>query len=216
MFRKIINALVFFSVGLYFLEVSCPACFQGNSIFLWFERMIACVFTYEIFHQVRTERGYHRSLEFYVDFLAVIPFWIGFFVSPEHLGIIRALRCLRLFKLFWTSDSFQILALTFKKAWPMLKTALICTVCIVFFGASILFQLEPENFGSIGNAVYFCFTAASTVGFGDFSPKTPAGKVVTIAILYGPALLVCGAVVGIVGSAYQVAAEEFRKKLDGN
>lgn len=216
MFHRFITALVFLSIGLYFLEVSCPECFAGNSLFLWLERIIACVLTYEIIHQWRSERHYAFSVEFSVDLLAIIPFWLGFFVSPEHLGVIRALRCLRLLKLFWTCDSFRVLALTFRKAWPMLKMALVCTVCIVLLAASVLFQLEPDNFGSIGNAIYFCFTAASTVGFGDFSPKTPAGKFVTIAVLYGPALLVCGAVVGIVGSAYQVAAEEFRKKLNGD
>lgn len=216
MFHKVINALVFLSVGLYFAEVSCPACFAANSFFLYIERLIAAIFTYEIVHQWCGEKRYAFSLEFFVDLLAVIPFWIGFFVPADQMGIIQALRVLRLFKLFWTSDSFKILALTFRKAWPMLKTAFIATVCIVFLAASILFQLEPDNFGSMGNAIYFCFTAASTVGFGDFSPKTPWGKVVTVCVLYGPALLVCGAVVGIVGSAYQIAAEEFRKKLNGD
>lgn len=215
MFHKVINALVFLSVGLYFLEVACPLCFAAHSIFLNLERIIAIIFTYELYHQLKYEKGYYRSLEFPVDVISVIPFWIGFFVSPEHLGLIQSLRVLRLFKLFWTSDSFKILALTFKRAWPMLKTALICTLCIVLLAASILFQLEPDNFGSLGNAIYFSFTAASTVGFGDFSPKTPWGKVVTIGVLYGPALLVCGAVVGVVGSAYQIAAEEFRK-LNGD
>lgn len=214
MFHKVISALVFLSVGLYFLEVSCPACFEAHLIFITLERIIAAIFTFEIIYEWRTQKKYPLSLEFFVDLVAVLPFWIGFFVPQEHLGLIRALRCLRLFKLFWTSDSFKILALTFNKAWPMLRTALVCTISIVLLAASLLFQLEPDNFGSIGNAIYFCFTAASTVGFGDFSPKTPWGKVVTIAVLYGPALLVCGAVVGIVGSAYQVAAEEFRKKLN--
>jgi voltage-gated potassium channel len=212
MFHKVVNALVFFSVGLYFFEVACPACFQGHGFFIFAERLIALLFTYELFHQWKREVNYPFSLEFWVDLAAVLPFWIGFFVPAEHLGLIRSLRVLRLFKLFWTSDSFRVLTLTFRKAWPMLKSAGVCVICIVLFGASILFQLEPDNFGSIGNAIYFCFTAASTVGFGDFSPKTPWGKFTTICILYGPALMVCGAVVGVIGSAYQVAVEEFKKQ----
>jgi len=40
--------------------------------------------------------------------------------------------------------------------------------------------MSTEKWG-FGKAVYFCFIAFTTVGFGDYSPKTPAGRSIFVA-----------------------------------
>ncbi|KDR68339.1 hypothetical protein GALMADRAFT_256966 [Galerina marginata CBS 339.88] len=49
------------------------------------------------------------------------------------------------------------------------------TLFIVFWmaGSAVFMQTEKWTFGS---AVYFCFVSFTTVGYGDFAPKTPAGR----------------------------------------
>ncbi|KAF9003303.1 hypothetical protein BDQ17DRAFT_1409139 [Cyathus striatus] len=53
------------------------------------------------------------------------------------------------------------------------------TVFIIFWmiGSAIFMKTEGWPFGS---AMYFCFVAFTTLGYGDFSPKTPAGRSVFV------------------------------------
>ncbi|KAF8871171.1 hypothetical protein CPB84DRAFT_1716808 [Gymnopilus junonius] len=55
------------------------------------------------------------------------------------------------------------------------RLGLALTLFVIFWmvGAAIFMQTENWGFGS---AVYFCFVSFTTVGYGDFAPKTPAGR----------------------------------------
>lgn len=206
--KKTLNTVAIISVLLYFIELGTAQ--EGTTFFLWMERLIATVFTLEIIYQFRTEKKYLWSPEFFIDFISVAPFYIGFFVSPEHMGIIRALRVFRLLKLFWHNDSFTVLKNAFKIAWHQIRMIGFCLICIVLFASAILYNLEPENFGNIGNTIYFSLTTAFTVGYGEFTPKTPCGKLATIFLLFGPAIMVCGAFLGVIGAAFHEASKEFK------
>lgn len=209
-FKKFCNALAVVSVIFYFLEVGFQC--EGNVCFLWIERFIAGIFTFELWYQLKREKNYWKTGEFIVDVLSILPFYVGFCVSDEYMEYIRTLRVLRLFKLFWHNESFNIMVYAFKLAWPSLKNVGFCLVCLCLFCAAILFQVEKDTFGSIGNAIYFVMTTTTTIGFGDFSPKTPLGKVITIVLLYGPSLIVCGSFVGVACSSYQTSLEHFKDK----
>jgi voltage-gated potassium channel len=209
-YKKILNGLAILSVVAYFIEVGAEV--PGQFCFLCFERFVAAVFTLELIWQLRTEKQYWKTGEFVVDLLSILPFYVGFFVAPEHMEFIRTLRVLRLLKLFWHNEAFEVMKVAFALAWPSLKNVGFCLICLSLFCAAVLFQVEKETFGTIGNTLYFVLTTTTTIGFGDFSPKTPAGKIITIGLLYGPSLLVCGSFVGVVCSSYQTALENFKKK----
>lgn len=210
LFKKACNWLAVASVVAYFFEVGCEC--DGNFWFLWLERSIAAIFTFELYYQLKSERGYWKTGEFVVGLLTILPFYVGFFVPQEHMDLIRTLRVLRLMKLFWHCESFDIMQYAFKLAWPSLKYVGFCLICLCLFCAAILFQVEKETFGSIGNAIYFVMTTTTTIGFGDFSPKTPLGKMITVLLLYGPSLVVCGSFVGVACSSYQTSLEHFKGK----
>lgn len=64
---------------------------------------------------------------------------------------------------------------------------------IIYFGVSwILFQLAGETglVGSWVDFVYFAATTASTVGYGDISPATPAGRLIAAFWFFPGALLI--------------------------
>ena len=208
-FQKILNGLALTSVAAYFIEVGMGM--TGNFCFLTFERFVALVFTAELIYQLRVQHQYWKTGEFVVDLLSILPFYAGFFVAEEHLGIVRTLRVLRLLKLFWHNDSFTVMKNAFALAWPSVKNVGFCLICLALFCSAILFQVEPETFGTIGNTLYFVLTTITTIGFGDFSPKTGLGKAITIFLLYGPSLMVCGSLIGVVCSSYQTSLEKFNK-----
>jgi voltage-gated potassium channel len=208
--HKLCNFIALFSVVTYFIEVGFGC--AGNTYFLWLERAIATFFTLELYYQLRTEKNYWKTGEFIVDVLSILPFYVGFLIPAEHLDLIRTLRVLRLAKLFKHNESFQIMVYSFKLAWPSLRNVGFCLFCLCLFCSALLFQVEKDTFQNIGNAIYFVLTTTTTVGFGDFSPKTPLGKLITVGLLYGPSLIVCGSFVGVACSSYQASLEHFKNK----
>ena len=208
--KTFINALALVSVAAYFIEVGLMM--EGNLTFLTFERIVAVIFTIEFIWQCKAENEYYKTGEFIVDIVSILPFYIGFLLSPEQLEYVRTLRVLRLLKLFWHNESFDIMKRAFMLSARSLLNVGFCLICLCLFSSAILYQVERDTFHNIGNALYFSLTTASTIGFGDFCPKTPIGKAITIFLLYGPALLVCGSFVGVVGSSYQIALEQYRNK----
>lgn len=206
--NRICNVLAFVSVVLYFIEASLIV--PGSFPFLTLERIIASAFTIEMILQLYHQDKYWKTGEFIIDVLSILPFYVGFFVSGEYLEYVRTLRVLRLLKLFWYNESFGVMKDAFILAWPSLRSVGFCMICLALFCAAVLYQVEKETFGNIGNAVYFVLTTTTTIGFGDFSPKTPLGKLITIGLLYGPSLIVCGSMVGVACSSYQVSLEKHR------
>ncbi|NGP45629.1 two pore domain potassium channel family protein [Bacillaceae bacterium SIJ1] len=59
-------------------------------------------------------------------------------------------------------------------------TLFLATLVFVVICTFVMYALEPENLQSLFNSFYFVLTTFATVGYGDFSPVTMAGKVFTI------------------------------------
>ena len=59
-------------------------------------------------------------------------------------------------------------------------------IVVVFMalGTFVFFELEGEMLEhSVRNSLYFCTTMLTTVGYGDFSPETPSGRVAAIVFI---------------------------------
>jgi len=59
-----------------------------------------------------------------------------------------------------------------------LTVALLVFIVFWMVGSVVFMATEQWDFG---RAVYFCFIAFTTVGYGDYSPKTPAGRSIFVA-----------------------------------
>ena len=57
------------------------------------------------------------------------------------------------------------------------RNLLFTSVTVVALGAVVYHYLEGWNYL---DAVYFCVITLTTIGYGDFSPQTDAGKLFTI------------------------------------
>ncbi len=130
-----------------------------------------------------------------IDLAAILPIFTVFFspAAPLQIGFIRILRVFRIFRFirFTTDPIFFFGNISFR----LLRVVrLLLTILIIFFVSSGLFwfvesQANPQvkNFG---DAFYFTVVTLTTVGFGDITPVSSAGRWVTaIMILSGIVLI---------------------------
>ena len=193
--------------------------------FLWTERCIATFFIFEYFFRVYEDwkhpeltpdiglgKNYITSFIGVVDLLSWLPFVLGFFLPVSLLGLVRALRVIRLFKLFRYNKHLQLIASGIYRSWRYLKSMVYGMVILILFNAILIHEVEkeaqPETFGYIGNCIWFCFVSCSTVGYGDMAPHTPLGKIVTIFFNFLPAIFVFSGMVGIAGGFLLEAVKE--------
>ena len=119
-----------------------------------------------------------------IDLLAILPFYLSFCtVNAVFLRVFRLGRFLRFLKIGRYSKAVENIITAFKQK----KEELIIT-CSLFFGAvlfaSIIMYIvenpaQPEVFSSIPKTFYFTIITFTSVGYGDISPVTEFGKILT-------------------------------------
>lgn len=154
---------------------------------------ILCVFTIEYLLRVWTAEHWWRyvfSLYGLVDLIAIFPFLLGF-LDLRSVRLLRWLRILRLARFlgdraivgrFTAADTLAVVRIIFT------------IIAIVFIYAGIIFQVEqqnhPDTFNSFLDAIYFAVVTMTTVGYGDITPTSDAGRLFTVLmILTGIALI---------------------------
>ncbi len=220
MVDKFIKPLVWCSIILLFVELgmgSENSLSSGMWLFLWIERITASIFIVEYFCRWYEDHSnpdgnidvgcsyYPMSVMGVIDLLSWLPFIVGFFIPVNMLGWCRALRVLRVFKLFRYNRTLQLFALAIYKSWWFLRAIFFVTLCFGLLASALIFQAEkvaqPDTFGNIYNLFWYIATADSTVGFGDMYPVTPLGKILTVLLVYLPGIAVFGSVMGVIGNS---------------
>ena len=130
------------------------------------------------------------SLYGLIDLIAILPFILDFF-DTRFLRLIRWLRILRLARILDRNIWFNRLN-NYESA--IFARILFTLFSIVFIYSGAIYQAEhganSQDFGTFLDAVYFSVVTMTTVGFGDITPITEAGRGLTIAmIMTGVALV---------------------------
>lgn len=119
-----------------------------------------------------------------VDVLATLPYYLQFFLPGLDLRVLRVLRFIRVFKLSHYStaieDLFEALRQekrSFIAALYLLLIAILLTSTLTYFAEH---HAQPDKFSSIPDAMYWAIITLTTVGYGDVSPITWMGKILSI------------------------------------
>lgn len=146
---------------------------------------------------VRRKLGYAFSFYGIVDFLAILPTYLLLLnIGWHHGAVVRSLRLLRIFRVFklaqFLSEATELrraLAASRPKI-TVFFTAVLIIICIVG-SAMYLIEGEESGFTSIPQGIYWAVVTVTTVGYGDISPVTPAGKLVAaVVMLMGYSILI--------------------------
>ncbi|MBY0124307.1 TrkA family potassium uptake protein [Bacillus sp. S/N-304-OC-R1] len=66
---------------------------------------------------------------------------------------------------------------------PLIFRVLIISLLLIFSFGMIVHLLEPEQFTTIFEGIWWAVVTAATVGYGDFAPKTVMGRIAGIALI---------------------------------
>ncbi len=183
-----IAVLILLSAGLFIAEtypLSAPLR-QALKLLDW---LILLVFVLE--YGVRlwaAERPLRYAISPYaiVDLVAILPVLAGVF-DTRALRLIRWLRILKLARFLeedrWLGREGLIVA-----------RIIFTLISIILIYSGAIYQVEhpvdPNVFGSFLDAMYFAVVTMTTVGYGDVTPVSDAGRILTVMmILTGIALI---------------------------
>ena len=169
-------------------------------------------------------KGVRGALDFAItpmailDLVAIAPTILGF-ISPE-LYLLRLIRLVRIGKIgrskrFQKSVKHFNHAITSKK--EELQISAIYSAVVICISSAFMYVVEgsvqAEQFGSIPRCLWWSVITVTTVGYGDVSPETAAGKIVAaMTALFGIAVIAIP--IGIISSGFTDSLSLEKTDLD--
>lgn len=169
-----------------------PLCFKETNVYLEIiEYVCIAVFLTDYFLRWITAdlALHHGKLSFLlypftpmaiIDALSIMPGFISLNESFKTLRLLRLLRALRAFKLIRHSKSIHLLFGAFVRQRSQLLIVLAIACLYVFLCALILFNVEPDTFNTIFDALYWSVVSLTTVGYGDLYPTSEIGRAIAM------------------------------------
>ena len=199
-----------------------------HDYFYWFEVISVSIFTLEYMLRIwscvdypdkaksnlsnlKIRLNYGFSFSAVVDLLAILPFYFVMFgiFGNADMRFLRAFRLLRIFKLTRYSAAFDVLNIVFKENLRAFGAAFLVLIVVMLLAASGMYYFEhdaqPTKFSSILASMWWAFATLTTVGYGDVTPITGAGKA------FGALITVVG--VGMVALPTGILASAFSEQL---
>lgn len=221
--RRAIVLLILLNVAAVILETHPPFAESYGHYFSAFEVFSIAVFTIEYVVRLWVA-PYHSQFEGWpdwkarvryafsvmalVDLIAILPFYLGFFVSID-LRQLRALRLLRLLKLSHFFPGVGLFVSVLRRELPALLAAGLVMAALVVVASTTMFMLErdaqPEAFGTVPHSIWWAVVTLTTVGYGDVTPVTLWGR------LLGMVIMLLG--VGVVALPAAMLAGRFSDEL---
>jgi voltage-gated potassium channel len=134
---------------------------------------------------VRGRIAYAKTPIVVIDFLAIVPFFLESMLGQlVDLRFLRIFRLMRLLKLTRYTSSTDTLVKALKREWPVIGASTFIMLLLVVLTASLGYLFEhaaqPDKFENIPQSIYWAVVTLASVGYGDISPVTPVGRLMTI------------------------------------
>ena len=150
-----------------------------------------------------------------IDFLAILPFYLSLGVDLRSLRALRLLRLFRILKLMRYNKAIERFSRAISLAKEEVLLFLIVTLILIYFSAVGIYyfehEVQPKNFASIFDSLWWAIITLTTVGYGDVYPITVGGKVFTFFILM-IGLGIVAIPTGIISSALTKSVDKTEEK----
>lgn len=188
----VITGLVLISSAIFVAE-TYPISASVRSILDAIDRGILVVFAVEYllrFWCAEKKLSYVFSLYSIIDLVAILPF----FLTAANIKFIRIFRWFRILRLIRFIEGRTKFGYVSGEDSIVVTRILFTLFAIIFVYSGIIYQVEhpvnPEDFATFLDAFYFSVATMTTVGFGDVTPTSETGRLLTVLmILTGIALI---------------------------
>ncbi|MGN1318442.1 MAG: potassium channel family protein [Lachnospirales bacterium] len=102
------------------------------------------------------------------------------FISLLPNNKLCILRIVKILEILPYSKGFNYIISVLKKEKSVLMSVFILEGGYIFFSALIMFTFEPYTFNDFFDALYWAVSALTTIGYGDFCPKTDLGRLISV------------------------------------
>jgi len=146
---------------------------------------------------------YVRSIRAIIDLLAIMPFF-------HELRLLRLFILFRVFKIFRYTQNMQYFGYVLSHKKFELFTLLTFASVVVFVASVLIYIMESNNpnssINSLFDAFYWSIVTISTVGYGDVTPITQAGRAVAVLVIISG--------IAVISFATSIVVTAFTEKLD--
>jgi hypothetical protein len=178
-------ASVIYYVGVEFMIIDTVAVAIFSTEYLI--RIYTCVENPKYQHWLHGRITSAKEAPNLIDLLAILPFFLESLLSHLFdLRFLRVFRLMRLLKLMRYSDATKSLFIVCKREWPVMKASAFIMLLLVMLAACLGYVFEheaqPDKFENIPQSIYWAVITLASVGYGDISPITPMGRIMTIVL----------------------------------
>jgi len=125
-----------------------------------------------------------------IDLLAVLPSYLALFLpTAQYFLIIRAFRLIRIFRIFKMAhfiNEGDIIIQALRASRAKITVFLTFVSLLVIIIGAIMYLIEGgsnEGFSSIPRGVYWSVVTLTTVGYGDITPRTELGQLISAVVM---------------------------------
>ncbi len=124
-----------------------------------------------------------------VDLVSVLPTYLALFFPELYalidVRVLRLLRVFRVLKLAAYVNEYQSLANALIASRRKILVFLSAVLMLVVVMGTVMYVVEgpAHGFTSIPTSIYWAITTMTTVGFGDITPKTDLGRLISSAMM---------------------------------
>jgi len=152
-------------------------------------RVYSCCELKQYEQPVKGRIKYIFSASALVDLVAICPFYIDIFLAKSiDLRFLRIFRLTRLLKLTRYTGTLNTLVKAVQREKYVLLAAAFMMFLMIILTASLGFMFEhdaqPDKFESIPTAMYWAVVTLASVGYGDITPITPLGRLMTVVVSF--------------------------------